>query len=219
MGWGRALQREITLLRSQVQQWALPLCFGVVILVLLQFALDDAGLLQQVLPRLYSIILLLVMFLMPEYIFKMDFVSGYLHQYALSPIGFSGAIMTRLCVLGIWMGVPLLMVLIGSVYMIQMPSVVSTALVISLLLLLPTLFLTAALSSALTLTLPQSSLLGIVILMPLYCPPLIVAQSMIMHAQMGFSFLSEIYLLCAIAMVACVTLPYVIVSLLRNALG
>jgi ABC-type transport system involved in cytochrome c biogenesis permease component len=117
------------------------------------------------------------------------------------------------------MGLPLLGVLILSVYTMPISSMVISAVILSLVFLLPILFLSAALSSALTITLPQSSLLSIVILMPLYCPPLIVAQSMVMHAQMGVPFLSEIYLLCAMAIASCLALPWLIVFLLRKGLG
>jgi heme exporter protein CcmB len=217
--WKAAIVRETSLLQLQVQQWALPLCFAVVMLVLFQFALDDAALLHNVLPRCYSIIALLVMFLIPDYLFKQDWLSGYLHQYALSPLGFNAAIYTRLCVQGLWMGVPLFLVLLLSVFVTGLPNTISLSLLASLGLLLPILFLLAAFSSALTLTLPQTSLLSVVILMPFYCPPLIIAQSMVMHAQMGLPFLSEIYLLCAIMIATCATLPWVIVFLLKKALG
>jgi heme exporter protein CcmB len=213
------MSREILLLRAQSQSWALPLCFAVTMLILLQFALDEPVLLQTILPRFYSVIMLLVMFLIPDYLFKHDWMSGYLHQYTFSPLGFNGAIGVRLFVQGIGLGLPLCVILVLSMFLTTLPGMVSLALMASLILLLPILFLLAAFSSALTLTLPQTSLLGIVILMPFYCPPLIVAQSMVLHAQMDLSFVSEIYLLCAMAIAACATLPWVIVSLLRRALG
>ncbi len=215
----RAAWRETLLLRTQRQYWVLPICFAITMLTLLQFALDEPELLRTVLPRFYSIIALLVMFLIPEYLFKMDWLSGYLHQYALSPMGFSGAVSVRLFIQALWMGVPLFIVLLLSIYTVDLSPNVCIALVVSIALLLPILFLLSAFSSALTLTLPQSSLLGILILMPFYCPPLIIAQSMVLHAQMDVSFSAEIYLLCAMAMLACAGLPWLMIILLRRALG
>jgi heme exporter protein CcmB len=217
--WVTAFHREISLLRAQVQNWALPLCFAVAMLILLQFALDEAGMLQTVLPRFYSIIILLVMFLIPDYLFKSDWLSGYLPQYALSPIGLSGAMSIRLLVQGLWMGIPLLAVLMLSVMVAGVSMAISVALILSLVLLLPILFLLAAFAGALTLTLPQTSLLGVLILMPFYCPPLIAAQSMVVHAQAGLPFMSEMYLLIAMAIGAVVTLPWLTIVLLRKALG
>ncbi|MFI4955851.1 MAG: heme exporter protein CcmB [Gammaproteobacteria bacterium] len=217
--WLAAFHREITLLRVQVQHWALPLCFAVAMLILLQFALDESAMMKNVLPRMYSIIILLVMFLIPDYLFKNDWLSGYLPQYALSPIGLGGAMSVRLLVQGLWMGVPLLIVLLLSVMVTGLSLAVATALMLSLVLLLPILFLLAAFAGALTLTLPQTSLLGVLILMPFYCPPLMAAQSMVVHAQAGLPFVSEIYLLIAMAIGAVATLPWLMVVLLRRALG
>ena len=216
---GAAFQREIALLRAQVQNWALPLCFAVAMLILLQFALDESAILQTVLPRFYSIIILLVMFLIPDYLFKSDWLSGFLPQYALSPIGLSGAMSVRLLVQGVWLGIPLVTVLMLSVFVTGLSASVTIALMASLVLLLPILFLLAAFAGALTLTLPQTGLMGVLILMPFYCPPLIVAQSMVVHAQAGLPFMSEIYLLVAMAIGAVVTLPWLMMILLRRALG
>lgn len=214
----RALCRETLLLKTQVQHWALPLCFAMALLVLLQFALDEPSLLTTIFPRMYSIIVLLVMFLLPEYIFKNDWTSGYLPQYALSPIGLSGTMLVRLFVQGVWMGVPLFSVLLLSTYVAGVSSNVFLALMISVMLLIPILFLLSAFSGALTLMLSQTSLLGIVILMPFYCPPLIVAQSMVMNAQAGMPFVSEIYLMIAMLIGAVAFLPWVTLILLRSAL-
>jgi heme exporter protein B len=207
------------LMRSQTQQWLLPVCVAVVMIMLMQFALDEPAVAREVMPRLYSVIAILVMFLVPDTLFKSDFMTGYLHQYALSPKGFFQAILARLVVQGLWLSVPLLSVLMLFMITTDIDATVNTALMISLVLLIPILFLMAALSSALTITLPQSSLLSMVMLMPLVASPLIIAQSMVMHAQMGAPFLAEIYLLLAIMIAACVALPWLIVWLLRNALG
>lgn len=217
--WKNAFLRETALLKTQVQHWVLPLCFAIAMLILLQFAFHEKTIMETVFPRMYSIIILLVMFLIPDYLFKSDWVSGYLPQYALSPLGFAAAIQVRLLVQAVCVGIPLLMVLALSVSVLGVSAAVFMALMSSVLLLLPTLFLLSAFAGALTLTLAQTSLLGVIILMPFYCPPLIIAQSMVMHAQAGLPFASEIYLLCAMAIAAVVMLPWLMIVLLRNALG
>lgn len=217
--WLQAWQRETTLLRTQVQHWALPVCFAVIVLLMLQFALDTQSILNLVLPRMITVIVMLVMFMVPEYLFKSDWQSGYLQQYALSPLGLNTTVAIRLCVQAVWLGVPLLGVMMLATSLLSLPAAVIHALLLSMMALIPTVFLLSAFAGALTLALPESSLLGVVILLPFYCPPLILSQAMILRAQEALPFWSEWYLLMAMMVVSVILLPWLMVVLLRKALG
>lgn len=214
----QALQREVTLALRPITQCAVPLLFAALVMTLLHFAVPTEQAVV-LLPRLYAVVFLLAVFLLPESWFKPDRASGYLHQYALSPLGFGLAVSIRLLV-RIALVAPALIVLLGAAaWAMGVPSAVVQAQMLGMLLGVPTLFLCAALSAALTVKLKESTLLTIVILMPFYTAPLLLMEWWVMQAQAGLPAVLSVYGLAGLACLSLAGLPWAITGVLHESLG
>ncbi len=214
-----SLQREwISLWRSK-SIWIMPCLFYGLVLILMMFAVGpfDTNL-KIVLPRLFLVALLLALFLQTEQLFKSDYENGYLAQYALSQKGFGFSIGVKLFVQFCLQIIPLVLIVLLATLLGDIDYKVGQALLISVALSLPILFLITAFSAALTLSLKQTGLLNAIILVPFYIPVLLFAESIILRAQWNEPYIAYVYLLLALLILSIVLLPYLIMYCLRISL-
>jgi heme exporter protein B len=214
-----ALQGEtISQWRSKAS-WSMPCLFYGLVLTIMIFALGPFDPhLQTITPRLFLVAVLLAMFLQAEQLFKQDRDNGYLAQYYLSRLGFGKAITAKLLVQFCLQAVPLLAIATIAAILGGIPSEISMAVVLSISLAMPLLFLLTAFAAALTVSLQQTGLLNAIILVPLYLPVLLFAQSIVLRAQWGEPYIAFVYLLLAALIIAVCVLPYLIIHCLRMSL-
>lgn len=219
MSWSKAFQAELILLRSQWGVWTLPwLFFGLVITVML-FALGPfEPELQRFVPRLMVIVALLALFMQTDHLFKPDWQEGSLVQYALSPQGWLVWLTARLFTTGVILGVPLLLWAGLAAWLAQVPPGVISAMILGLSLAMPTLFLITALAGALTVALPQAGLLNAIILLPLYLPPLLFTETLVVRAQWGEAYGPFVGWLVILILLSLLLLPWAIQRCLRLSL-
>lgn len=193
----------------------IPSLFYMIILIMFMF-LDapDTERWAQLLPHLILVPAFLAMWMIPSQLFADDYQSGYLQYYVINHSVRFRLIFMRLLTVGCVNLAPLLLISLGFACMMGLSSSLIQAMGLSLVLSLPTLFLMAAMAGALTLALPQAPLLQALILMPLYIPVLLFAQSMIMRATMHLDYTGFIYLLLALLLLAVAGLPLVTTLLL-----
>ncbi len=214
-----SLQSEWMSLWRNKASWAMPCLFYALVLTLMMFAIgpfDPA--LQAILPRLFLVAVLLAMFLQTEQLFKQDADTGYLAQYILSRLGFANAILIKLFVQFCLQALPLILIAGFAALLGNIASDVSIALLISIALSLPILFLLSAFSASLTLSLQQTGLLNAIILVPLFLPVLLFAESIVLRAQWQEPYMAYVYLLLALLLVSLCTLPFLIIRCLRMSL-
>lgn len=176
----------------------MPSLFYMIILIMFMFIdTPDTQRWAELLPRIILVPAFLAMWMIPSQLFAEDYLSGYLQYYLMNKKTSLRLLVLRLMTVGVINLVPLLLIAVGFSFMMGLPLALIEAMGLTLLLVLPTLFVMAALAGALTLALPQAPLLQAVILMPLYIPVLLFAQSIIMRAMMGLSYMAFVYLLLA----------------------
>ena len=168
---------------------------------------------------MYALLLIWAVFLLPDTWFKADALTGYLEHYALSALGLGVTLMIRCVCRGIVLGISLIALLSGGAYIVGVPIPVVKALCIGLTLCFPSLYLLSMFAAALTLKLKESTLLCMIILMPLYCMPLILLETIVMQAQMNMSWASPAYFLAAAALIVVGIFPPITVALVKHNLG
>lgn len=219
MSWDKAFRSEILLLKTQLGAWIQPwLFFGLVITVIL-FALGPfEPELQRFVPRLMVIVALLALFMQTDQLFKPDWQAGSLSQYYLSPMGWGVWLTVRLFLMGMILVLPLLLWACLAAWLAQVPGNVIMAMGLGLALSMPALFLITALAGALTVALPQTSLLNAIILLPLYLPGLLLTETLIVRAQWGEPYGAFVACLLILCFISLLSLPWVIQRCLRLSL-
>lgn len=219
MSWRKIILAESLLLRAQLGVWTMPwLFFGLVITVML-FALGPfEPELARFVPRLLVIVALLALFMQTDQFFRPDWQMGCLVQYYLSPLGWLPWLAVRLFLMGIILVLPLLIWAGLAAWLAQVPLGVMTAMLLGLVLALPSLFLLTALAGALTVALPQAGLLNAIILLPLYLPSLLLTETLVVRAQWGEPYLAFVGWLLILLLLSLLLLPWVIQRCLRLSL-
>lgn len=188
----------------------MPSIFYMIILIMFMFIdTPDTQRWAELLPRIILVPAFLAMWMIPSQLFAEDHQSGYLQYYLMNKDTLLRLLVLRLMTVGVINLVPLIILCLGFSFMVGLSSSLIQAMGFTLMLVLPTLFIMAALAGALTLALPQAPLLQAVILMPLYIPVLLFAQSIIMRASMGLDYRAFVYLLLALMLLVLAFLPKV----------
>lgn len=217
--WLNLLKRETLLMKRQSNSWAMPCLFFTLVMTVMLFALGPfEATLYPFVPRLIIIVTLLALFMQAEQLFKSDWVDGSLTQYYLNNESLMPWLLTRLIVNGLYMLVPLIALSGLAALAAQVPSNVAVALILALSVTLPTLFLITAFAGALTVVLPQAGLLNAIILLPLYTPVLLFAETIVVRAQWGEPYGAFVQLIGAILAVLIMLMPWVIQACLKPVL-
>ena len=213
------LAREMRLAARQRAEWALPLVFYAVVATLFAMgASPDAPWLKVAAPSILWVGALLAALLSLERVFRGDHEDGTLEQMFVSPQAVSMLVGAKLLAQYLLIGVPLTLLapLLGAAF--GMSGTVIAVLVLSLLLGLPALVMTAGFASALVVGLPRTGVLLPVLVLPLVCPVVIYGAGAVRAAQSGLSAEAPLYFLAAILVLCACGVPVAAAAALRNAL-
>lgn len=213
------LARELRLAARQRAEWALPLVFYAVVATLFALgASPDAPWLKVAAPSILWVGALLAALLSLDRVFRGDHEDGTLEQLFQSPQAVSLLVASKLLAQWLLIGLPLALLapVLGFAY--GMPGPVILVLVVSLLLGLPALVMTAGFASALVVGLPRTGVLLPVLVLPLVCPVVIFGAGAVRAAQSGLSAEAPLYFLAAILVLCVCGVPLAAAAALRNAL-
>ena len=143
-----------------------------------------------------------------ESLFKEDYSDGSMEQWVIS--GLSLPLLALLKVFVQWGAViaPLLAMMPLLSEMLYLPGDAFWVVVMTLLVGSPTLFLMGAIGSALTVSLKQSAMLLILLILPFYIPVIIFATSAIRAAQFNLPYSGSLAILLAMSLLSLVLSPY-----------
>jgi heme exporter protein B len=213
------LARELRLATRQRAEWALPLVFYAVVATLFALgASPDAPWLKVAAPSILWVGALLAALLSLDRVFRGDHEDGTLEQLFLSPQAVSLLVGGKLLAQWLLIGLPLTLLAPVLGFTLGMPADVIRVLMVSLLLGLPALVLTAGFASALVVGLPRTGVLLPVLVLPLVCPVVIFGAGAVRAAQSGLPADAPLYFLGAILVLCVCGIPLAAAAALRNAL-
>jgi heme exporter protein B len=216
---GAMLGRELRLASRQRAEWALPLVFYAVVATLFALgASPDAPWLKTAAPSILWVGALLAALLSLERVFRGDHEDGTLEQLFLSPQAPSLLVAAKLLAQWLLIGLPLTLLAPVLGFTLGMPADVIRVLMLSLLLGLPALVLTAGFASALVVGLPRTGVLLPVLVLPMVCPVVIFGAGAVRAAQSGLPADAPLYFLGAILVLCVCGVPLAAAAALRNAL-
>lgn len=204
--------RDIRIHVRRLSEVLNPLVFFLVVISLFPMGISPSPeVLMTLAPGVIWVAALLATLMSMDLMFKEDFDNGSLEQMIAS--GQSLVVISLAKIFGHWLisGFPLVLLtpVVGLVLFVEAENMV--VMMLSLLLVSPTLSLLGAIGAALTVGLARGGLLVAIIVLPLYVPLLILATSMIQAAMMGEAITGYIYWLLA-ALLAALSLAPVAVA-------
>ncbi len=213
------LGRELRIAARRRSEWAQPLLFYAIVATLFALgAAPNAPWLKAAAPSVLWVSALLAALLSLDRVFRGDYEDGTLEQLFLTTHSTSVLVAAKL--IGQWLviGLPLTLLapLLGMA--LGMPADAIGALLLSLLLGLPSLVLLAGVVSALTVGLPRAGVLLPVLVLPLICPLVIFGAGAVRSAQSGLPAEAPLYFLAAIFVLCLCAVPLAAATALRNAL-
>lgn len=218
-GFSAVLRRELRLALRRRSEWAQPLVFYAVIATLFALgAAPNAPWLKVAAPSILWVGALLAALLSLDRVFRGDREDGTLEQMFLSPQSVSVLVAGKL--LGQWLvvGLPLTILAPVLAFGLGLEAHVTGALLLSLLLGLPALTLTAGFAAALTVGLPRTGVLLPVLVLPLVAPAVIFGAGAVRAAQNGLPPDAPLYFLAAILVLCVCGVPLAAAAALKNAL-
>lgn len=213
------LARELRLAARQRAEWALPLVFYAVVATLFALgASPNAPWLKIAGPSILWVGALLAALLSLERVFRGDYEDGTLEQFFVSPQPVSLLVAGKLLAQWLVIGLPLTLLapLLGVGFGMGAPVI--GVLVLSLLLGMPALVLTAGFASALVVGLPRTGVLLPVLVLPLVCPVVIFGAGAVRAAESGAPADAPLYFLGAILALCVCGVPLAAAAALRNSL-
>ncbi|MBT4163001.1 MAG: heme exporter protein CcmB [Gammaproteobacteria bacterium] len=214
----RTLQRDLLIHLRGASEVMNPLVFFIVVISLFPLGLGPSpDELSRVAPGVIWVAALLATLMSMDLMFRSDFDDGSLEQMIAS--GQSLIVMVLAKVGAHWLvsGLPLVLLVpvVGLVLFVDAAGL--KAMVISLLLVSPTLSLLGAIGAALTVSLARGGLLVSIIVLPLYVPVLVLATGMVQAAVSGADTTGYLYWLLAALMASLTMAPVAIAASLRVA--
>jgi len=213
------LARELRLAARRRAEWALPLVFYAVVATLFALgASPNAPWLKVAGPSILWVGALLAALLSLERLFRGDYEDGTLEQLFVSPQPVSLLVAGKLLAQWLVIGLPLTLMapLLGVGF--GMGAEVIGVLILSLLLGMPALVLTAGFASALVVGLPRTGVLLPVLVLPLVCPVVIFGAGAVRAAESGAPADAPLYFLGAILVLCVCGVPLAAAAALKNAL-
>ena len=175
--------------------------------------------LQALAPGVIWIAALLATLLGLEGLFRSDFDDGSLEQLLLStgpvPLLVLGKILAHWCVTGL----PLILVTPLLAPMMQLSSLSTAVLLLTLLIGTPTLSLVGSIGTALTVGTRRGGILLTLIVLPLYIPVLVFGSTAVQNAGLGLPIAGQIYLLSAMAILALCLTPIAAAAAIKISLN
>lgn len=213
------LARELRLALRRRAEWAQPLVFYAVIATLFALgAAPNAPWLKVAAPSILWVGALLAALLSLDRVFRGDREDGTLEQMFLSQQSVSVLVAGKLFGQWLLVGLPLTLLAPLLALGLGLEAQVGGVLLLSLLLGLPALTLTAGFASALTVGLPRTGILLPVLVLPLAAPAVIFGAGAVRAAQSGLPADAPLYFLAAILALCICGVPLAAAAALRNAL-
>lgn len=182
------LRAEWSLLYREPSKSLYPLCVFLLALSLFPISLGtDIEHLRIMATPIFWVVLLFLIILSLEDLFREDWQTGLVEQYLFSPDAFIVILYVQLIVFCLRILIPITLLMPLLILVLYFPSGTLALLIKSVWLAVPTLVFLGAIARALTISLPQSIFLVMLILFPLYIPVLIFSSSAVMLATEGLS--------------------------------
>lgn len=213
------LARELRLALRRRSEWAQPLVFYAVVATLFALgAAPNAPWLKVAGPSILWVGALLAALLSLDRVFRGDHEDGTLEQLFLSPQPVSLLVAGKLFAQWLVIGLPLTLLAPVLGLGLGMEPNVILVLMLSLLLGMPALILTAGFASALVVGLPRTGVLLPVLVLPLVSPSVVFGAGAVRAAQSGLPAEAPLYFLGAILVLCLCGVPLAAAAALKNAL-
>ena len=213
------LARELRLALRRRSEWAQPLVFYAVVATLFALgAAPSAPWLKVAAPSILWVGALLAALLSLDRVFRGDHEDGTLEQLFLSPQAVSVLVAAKLFAQWLVIGLPLTLLAPLLGLSLGMGPDVIAVLVMSLLLGMPALILTAGFASALVVGLPRTGVLLPVLVLPLISPAVIFGAGAVRAAESGLPADAPLYFLGAIVVLCACGVPLAAAAALKNAI-
>lgn len=210
------LQRDLLLGLRNAGQSINPLIFYLIVVTL--FALSsqsESKALALMAPTVIWVAALLATLLGLDHLFRNDYADGSLEQLAICPQPFVLLIGLKICVHWLMTGLPLVLLVPLLSVLFSLSTASTVILAYSLLLGTPVLSLIGALGAALTLNTRNSGALLALIVLPLYIPVLLFASRSVSAAAMGLPVSGQLLFLAALLVLSVTLVPVATAAALK----
>jgi heme exporter protein B len=198
------------------QDMLYPLLFLIMAMVLFPLSINaDPSLLEKMGAGIFWVIVLFLLLVMLEQLFREDWQEGELEQLILNPNGLILTVFIKLIVFSFMIAVPLTVMAPILRLALYIPLNALKTLLASLWLGIPTLVFLGGIARVLTLGLRHSGLLIVLLVLPFYIPVLIFASSAIAFASCGLAPNGCLAWLAVLMVLSVSFSPFVIGGILR----
>lgn len=216
----RIVAREWRLVMARPGDILKPMWFLLVVISLIPLALSpESSLLAEIGPALIWVATLLAILLNMDALFRDDFIDGVLEQWIFWPRPFAWCLAIKLLMHWLFQIVPLILITPVVGLMLSIEVHVIGVLLVTLLVATPALTCFSGLGGALTLGAARSSVLGVLVMLPLFVPVVILAAGIIMRATDGAAVGPLMALLAAFSLAAGLLVPIAIAAAIRLNIG
>jgi len=216
----RIIQREWRLVVAKPGEVFKPMWFLVLVITLIPLSLSpDSTLLAEIGPAMIWVATLLAILLNMDHLFKDDFSDGVLEQWTFWPRPFAWCVAIKLFSHWLFHLVPLILITPLVAVMLSIPADVIWILLVTLLAATPALTCFSGLGGALTLGASRSSVLGVLVMLPLFVPVVILAAGIVTRATDGAAVGPLLALLAAFSLCAMLLVPLAIAAAIRLNIG
>lgn len=210
------LKYELLAVCRCYQDMIYPLLFLILVMVLFPLSVSpNPILLNKISAGIFWIIVLFLVLLMLEQLFRNDWKEGDLEQLILMPNALTLAIFIKLLVFWLAISIPLMVMTPFLSLSLYIPISALKTLCWSIFLGTPTLIFLGGIARALTLGLRHSGLLIVLIVIPFYIPVLIFSSSAVAFASMGLPANGPLAWLGVLMLLSVSLSPFIISVILR----
>ena len=216
----QVFRRDLRLASRQQSDWLNPLIFFLMVITLVPLAISpDPERLREMAGGIIWIAALLAVLLAMDGLFRSDYDDGTLEQLLLTPAPLPLLVLAKVFAHWLQTGVALALLAPLAGVLLNLPSSVLVALVLSLLLGTLTLSLISAIGAALTVGLRRGGVLVPLITLPMHIPVLIFATASVQAALAGLPVDGYLALLGAFLVLALCLAPIAAAAALRLAVS
>lgn len=193
-----------------------PLLFLLIAIILFPLSINaDPHLIKKTAAGIFWVIVLFLMVLTLEQLFREDWQEGVIEQLILEPHDFLLVIFIKLLIFCFMLILPLTIMTPFLGLVLSIPLAAWKTLLVSIWLGVPTLVFLGGIVRALTLGLRQSGLLIVLVVLPFYVPVLIFASHAVALASIGLTPCAALAWLGVLMIVSVSFSPFIVVSVLR----
>ncbi len=210
------LRYELLAIVRYYQELVYPLLFLILAIILFPLSISaDPILLEKISAGIFWMIVLFLVLLMLDQLFRNDWKEGDLEQLILLPNELALVLFIKLIVFCLVISMSLFLVTPILSLSLFIPIIALKALYLSILLGTPTLIFLGGIARALTLGLRHSGLLIVLIIIPFYIPVLIFASNAVTLASLGLPANGPLAWLGVLMILSMSLSPLVISKILR----